>query len=101
MHFSQFERCTLAAKANQGSMLRLMWCFANRIKMVADLTKAVEAKEEFMSVVSHELRTPLNGVIGKAPNPHHAALPCDQEPSTLCHHDVVAMGILVLMGYHG
>lgn len=33
--------------------------------MVADLQKAVEAKEEFMSVVSHELRTPLNGIIGE------------------------------------
>ena len=37
----------------------------SRIKMVADLQKAVEAKEEFMSVVSHELRTPLNGIIGE------------------------------------
>lgn len=34
--------------------------------MVDDLKKAVEVKEEFMSVVSHELRTPLNGIIGAA-----------------------------------
>ena len=32
--------------------------------MVDDLKRAVEVKEEFMSVVSHELRTPLNGIIG-------------------------------------
>ena len=33
--------------------------------MVNDLKRAVEVKEEFMSVVSHELRTPLNGIIGR------------------------------------
>ena len=36
-----------------------------RLKMVDDLKRAVEVKEEFMSIVSHELRTPLNGIIGK------------------------------------
>ncbi|KAK9789210.1 hypothetical protein WJX73_000342 [Symbiochloris irregularis] len=35
-----------------------------RIKLVEDLKRAVEVKEEFMSVVSHELRTPLNGIMG-------------------------------------
>ena len=35
--------------------------------MVQDLKRAVEVKEEFMSVVSHELRTPLNGIIGACP----------------------------------
>ena len=48
--------------------------------MVDDLKRAVEVKEEFMSVVSHELRTPLNGIIGKL----RAQMLSFPEPSIMC-----------------
>ncbi|KAK9794043.1 hypothetical protein WJX73_001341 [Symbiochloris irregularis] len=36
----------------------------SRVNLVEELQRALDAKEEFMSMVSHELRTPLNGLIG-------------------------------------
>ena len=57
--------------------------------MVDDLKKAVEVKEEFMSVVSHELRTPLNGIIGM----HVFACRTEMEPALNCQYAPCSLSI--------
>lgn len=51
-----------------------------RVNLVEELQRALDAKEEFMSMVSHELRTPLNGLIGEllpsAPVPAACSMCC-------------------------
>ena len=65
--FSKQEVEFLATLAGHAAIaINIARLYEQLKKQVLDLNRAIEAKDEFLSIVSHELRTPLNVVIGYA-----------------------------------